>query len=398
MAIKCIEIKNFKSFRHQKIELGQFNVLIGANASGKSNFLQIFKFISDIANHGLNNAIYRQGGVKYLRNTNIAAQDKLALKILIDSNYSDDGLINLEATSVPQITYEFSLKFNKQGLGFEVVTDKLTYQPQNQVGNFTLTHVNGKVKIENSLGDLIPRFFQDSRLIKSLKPQTLLLEQPFFRLIFAELNTVEIFNQISVYDFDTKQASSVSPIEGKIDLEEDSRNLAVILQNILADKEKKRLFFNMLTYVLPFVEDIHVESVAEKYLIIRLREAYSEVYLPTAFISDGILNTISLVIALYFDENPLLLIEEPEKNIYPYLISKLVDIFKEVSEYKQIIITTHESEVVKYADSKDILLISRDNDGFSNICRPFLEKKEVKIFLQNNLRAEYLYTQDLLGI
>jgi len=40
--IKRIEIKNFKSFHHQKIALGQFNVLVGANASGKSNFLQIF--------------------------------------------------------------------------------------------------------------------------------------------------------------------------------------------------------------------------------------------------------------------------------------------------------------------------------------------------------------------
>lgn len=87
MAIKRIEIQNFKSFRHQAIELGQFNVLIGANASGKSNFLQIFKFISDIARHGLNNAISIQGGVEYLRNINIAAQENLAVKIVIDSNY-----------------------------------------------------------------------------------------------------------------------------------------------------------------------------------------------------------------------------------------------------------------------------------------------------------------------
>jgi len=35
MVIKRIEIKNFKSFSDQNIELGQFNVLVGANASGK---------------------------------------------------------------------------------------------------------------------------------------------------------------------------------------------------------------------------------------------------------------------------------------------------------------------------------------------------------------------------
>jgi len=38
MAIKKLRISNFKSFGDLEIELGNFNVLIGANASGKSNF------------------------------------------------------------------------------------------------------------------------------------------------------------------------------------------------------------------------------------------------------------------------------------------------------------------------------------------------------------------------
>lgn len=39
MAIKKIRISNFKSFTDLEIEFGKFNVLIGANASGKSNFI-----------------------------------------------------------------------------------------------------------------------------------------------------------------------------------------------------------------------------------------------------------------------------------------------------------------------------------------------------------------------
>ncbi|MHC1636275.1 MAG: AAA family ATPase, partial [Candidatus Methanospirareceae archaeon] len=34
MSIKRIEAKNFKSFKELKIDLGKFNVVIGANASG----------------------------------------------------------------------------------------------------------------------------------------------------------------------------------------------------------------------------------------------------------------------------------------------------------------------------------------------------------------------------
>ena len=62
MAITKITLKNFKSFKNLKLELGKFNVIVGANASGKSNFVQIFRFLRDIAEFGLDNAVSMQGG------------------------------------------------------------------------------------------------------------------------------------------------------------------------------------------------------------------------------------------------------------------------------------------------------------------------------------------------
>ena len=62
MAIKSIEVSNFKSFDRLKVEFGQFNCIVGPNASGKSNFVQILKFLHDIATDGLDNAISLQGG------------------------------------------------------------------------------------------------------------------------------------------------------------------------------------------------------------------------------------------------------------------------------------------------------------------------------------------------
>ena len=44
MTIKTIHVKNFKSFKELHVDLGKFNVLIGANASGKSNFIRVFEF------------------------------------------------------------------------------------------------------------------------------------------------------------------------------------------------------------------------------------------------------------------------------------------------------------------------------------------------------------------
>ena len=79
--IKRIKATNFKSFENLDIELGKFNVLIGANASGKSNFVSIFKFLRDIVTSGLDNAISMQGGIEYLRNMNIGASKDLSIKI-----------------------------------------------------------------------------------------------------------------------------------------------------------------------------------------------------------------------------------------------------------------------------------------------------------------------------
>ncbi len=43
--LERIRIENFKSLKEFEIELGQFNVLIGPNGSGKTNVLEAFKFI-----------------------------------------------------------------------------------------------------------------------------------------------------------------------------------------------------------------------------------------------------------------------------------------------------------------------------------------------------------------
>ena len=84
MAIIKIILTNFKSFENLEIKLGKFNVLIGANASGKSNFIQIFKFLRDITNESLVYAISMQGGIKYLRNISIGGTENLSIEIVFE--------------------------------------------------------------------------------------------------------------------------------------------------------------------------------------------------------------------------------------------------------------------------------------------------------------------------
>ena len=127
MRIKRVEVRNFKSFNDLKIDLGKFNVVIGANASGKSNFVSIFKFLRDITTSGLENAISLQGGVAYLRNMNMGASEDLAIKIISDKKFgmgqrTKMGLVGLK---IYEVIYEFKLSFHKRGAGFRIATDTL---------------------------------------------------------------------------------------------------------------------------------------------------------------------------------------------------------------------------------------------------------------------------------
>ena len=128
MNIKRIEVKNFKSFKELKVDLGNFNMIIGANASGKSNFVHIFKFLRDIMISGLHNAISLQGGVEYLRNMNIGASQDLSIKVVSNRKFGWLGCQTKEdliAIRTYETIYEFALKFNRRGSGFRITKDRL---------------------------------------------------------------------------------------------------------------------------------------------------------------------------------------------------------------------------------------------------------------------------------
>ncbi len=420
MAIRKVRVTNFKSFRDLEVELGKFNVLIGANASGKSNFIRIFAFLRDIINYGLDNAISMQGGTEYLGNINIGPSESFSLEVVADQEFvrvvreKEKELIGIK---VYETIYKFAIKFRKRGPGFDIAEDSLTQKckfirlekqgkkieekEELGEGRIIVSNVRGKVKadLEPPKGvpigenDIFPPFLAFLGEEK-LPPKTLLLEFPFLITPFPG----RIFSNISIYDFDPKLPKKAVPITGKMELEENGENLAIVLKNILEDKEKERKFSNLMRNLLPFVNKLDVEKFADKSLLFKLEEIYAQKqYLPAPLISDGTINMSALVIALYFEEKSLTIIEEPERNIHPSLIYSIVEMMREASDKKQIIVTTHNPEIVRHTDLESILLISRDKEGFSTISKPS-EKKEVKAFLENEIGIEELYVQNLLGV
>jgi len=417
MFIKKIHIKNFKSFNNLEVELGKFNVLIGANASGKSNFIQIFQFIRDIVNFGLDNAISMQGGVEYLRNIKIGKLENLLVNFVSDHQFrrilrkSNKNLIGIKPY---EIVYDFVLKPKRRGQRYENTEDKLIqfcnfiefkrlktkFKEIKKYGKGEISYYleNGKLKVNLKKppevmldeNDILPSFLREGKYPSN----TVLFEIPFV-LPLHELEMA--LSDISIYDFDPKLPKRATPITGKAEFEEDGSNLSIVLKNILKNKNNSRKLFNLISDLLPFVTELDIEKFADKSLLFKIREEYfGRQYLPASLISDGTINITSLVVALFFGKNQLTIIEEPERNIHPYLISRVVNMMKEASQKKQIIVTTHNPEMVKHAGLKNILLISRDKDGFSTISKPS-DNEEVKIFLKNEIGIDELYIQNLLG-
>ncbi len=204
------------------------------------------------------------------------------------------------------------------------------------------------------------------------------------------------FSSVGIYNITPRSAKEPCASGGRPELQEDGKNLAVILKQILTDPERSRMFHNLLRYMLPFAREIGTEQDLGDSVLLRLREEYYEGDLLANLLSDGTVDVVALLTALFFEDKDVVIIEEPERNIHPHLISGLVRLMEDASRNKQVVITTHSPEVVRHAGVENLLLISRDKEGYSTISRP-AEKEMVKVFLKNELGLDELFVQDALA-
>lgn len=415
MKITKIEISNFKSFDNLSIHLNDFNLLVGANASGKSNLVQAFQFLRDIMNHGLENAISLQGGIEYLRNIKIAQSQPLSFRVVMQGEskgFWPGHHREPESIKIHEIDCKFSLRFDGNESGYTVDQDRmiLIYSSEVPVDDgektdasekfsATFSNLDGTLNIDLDNPKMVPPLLDGAPIFRekpSPNEKTLLIESLFVRVYLQ--SALDGFGEIGIYDFDPKLSKSPVPITGLSELEGDGSNLAIVLNNIIKEKEDRRRFFNLFRDILPFIHDINMERVVDKSIFFRLHEKYAKKDgLPASLISDGTVNIIALIIALYFQQKQAVIIEEPERNVHPYLISRMMDMFREASRSKQILATTHNPEMVKHADLENILLITRDNEGFSRITKP-ADSDQIKIFLENEMGIDDLFVQNLLGV
>ena len=85
-----VVLQNWKNFARVDVSLQRRVFLVGPNASGKSNFLDVFRFLRDIASSGggFQEAVRRRGGVSAIRCLTARRYSDIGIRVLVDSGDS----------------------------------------------------------------------------------------------------------------------------------------------------------------------------------------------------------------------------------------------------------------------------------------------------------------------
>lgn len=421
MKITKIHVKNYKSFKDETIEFDKLNILIGANASGKSNTISLFRFINQIIEYGIENAISLSGGIEYVLNTNIGKKEPLSLSFSYDCTEREwVRSIGAKNNNVILAGYDcdFEITPHKRGSGFTITKDIIVFKYY-QVNK---TNKDGSIKydvqkyyheefkrtnrkfVENVVNKtdfeelqknkeaITSKFVVDYLNNSRAKNNELLLH---FISLFLPYDFR--YNElVHIYDFDPKLMKKSASLTSISHLEEDGSNLANILQGLLKNSQNKNKLINYLSDSLPFVKSITTERNFDKSVSYKIKEIYSKKELYANFLSDGTVSMLAIIIALNFERSlGTIILEEPERNLHPALMSKVIEMAKETSTKRQIIITTHTPELIKYADEESILLASRCSEGYTCIKKP-INDDEVKVFIQNEIGIDKLFAQNMI--
>ena len=426
MKIKNIHLENFKSFVETDVDFDKFNLLLGANSAGKSNIISSFKFISDILNRGIDNAISLQGGIEYLANATTAKGSPIKVSFEVDTtNKKWIRILRKEnlGMKIKNLKYEFIISPNKKGSGYKIDSDNMNilydcftfnpkvknerFVPLNTQYNLLFSRINMKknISIDTQIKGTSSQIYkEDKNILQALgayifaeimKDETKELMLYKASMLLPPMFTTDGF--IRLFDFDPKKLKKPCPMLSIKSLEEDGSNIAAVLKNLLKDKIKKKLLIKLVRDCLPIVEDIKIENNFDQSFSFMVKETYCNKNFHSNFLSDGTVSIIAIIISLFFEEKAnIIILEEPERNIHPALLQSIIEMIKDVSKDKQIILTTHNPEIIKHVTPSDILFVKRDEFGQSVITNPN-NSEAVNCFIQNELGLDDLFIEGLLG-
>ncbi|MCI0471011.1 MAG: AAA family ATPase, partial [Candidatus Aminicenantes bacterium] len=90
LKIENIYVNNYKSFHDDVFKFDDFNIIVGANNAGKSNFLDLLEFIDNALRTDLITAVKEKGGFKKIKNFR-GKDDFIEIKVDLRRSWSTYG-------------------------------------------------------------------------------------------------------------------------------------------------------------------------------------------------------------------------------------------------------------------------------------------------------------------
>ncbi|MBP7505334.1 MAG: AAA family ATPase [Prolixibacteraceae bacterium] len=145
MIISRLKLKNWKNFREIDVPLMNRVFLVGPNASGKSNLLDAFRFLRDVAKPGggLQNAVLDRGGISKIRC--LAARSHPDVELEIHLSDYDSNIVSWKyAIGIKQETRGYRLPiltYEKVWKGEELILNRPDSDDKKDKERLTQTHL-----------------------------------------------------------------------------------------------------------------------------------------------------------------------------------------------------------------------------------------------------------------
>ncbi len=334
-----IDIYGYKSIKELSIGLLPINILIGANGSGKSNFLSFFDFLRQVYNRNLQEYVALKGGDTFLHKGD-KITDEISTKLYFQGTNA----------------YSFTLK--KGNAGFIFTKEGMWY------GN--------NPYITNPVD------------IASVGPESTLRFETMPRAKYIR----QYLNSLAKYHF--HDTGENSPFNKESNIENDKyylydkgSNIAAFLYNI---QNKNPIVYNLIVKTIqsiaPYFLDFFLQPEDNGNIKLRWRSKYSPVIYGVNSLSDGTIRFIALATLFLQPNMPhTIIIDEPELGLHPTAIAKLAGLIKSVAAKNcQVIIATQSTDLISHFTPEDVITVD-NKDGESVFER--LNSDSLRIWLED---------------
>lgn len=406
LAIEEINIRGLLSFGPDGIgpdggglALRPLNIIIGTNASGKSNFLDAIALLQaaardltvpftdmneevgewlwkgKIKNRTRIRAIVRNAkGSSAIRNDWLRYWLEFREGKQHELEVVDEGLEN----KLPSIGYQYPFKhFFLDEKGIPSIGKR--------TGN---SQKPGYRSLET--GDLMP--------------QQTVISRHWESSLYPELAaTNQLFDSFRLYrDWTFGRKSPVrQPSRVGVDpyLNEDASNLANVLSGLLIDAKTKDTLIERLKNLNKDVEDVRVvplkygNQVLYQVLLVQEKDNM----IPASRLSDGTLHWLALLAVLL---NParqtLVCFEEPEIGLHPDMIPMLAHLLRQAATRMQVVVTTHSEQLVdQFTGTPEDVIVCEKPNGATTMHR--LSSERLSNWLKEDYTLGQLWAMDITG-